>query len=185
MKFHKDILIIDFEATGNNPKIHQPIQLSAILLDKDTLREKASFNSYIKADLSSINDQHVADILNNINQKTLDTSPTKEEVISEFIKKFGTKEYFLASWVFNLDFQYLLNLLDSINISINEFDYHFIDIWPIAYFYLLKSGYTGGIRSEEMFSAFGINKRTTHDGLDDCRIEATILRQIAAQKYSW
>ena len=45
MKFPKDILIIDFEG------LKEPVQVGAILLDKDTLEERDSYSSYIFTDL--------------------------------------------------------------------------------------------------------------------------------------
>jgi hypothetical protein len=60
-----------------------------------------------------------------------------------------------------------------------KYDFHILDIWPIAYVHLLKNGYTGGTGSEEMFQAFGATARGLHDALEDCRIAAEVLRKIA------
>ena len=49
--FIKDIVIIDFEATGGDLRVAQPLQLGAILIDRETLKEKKAFSSFIAADL--------------------------------------------------------------------------------------------------------------------------------------
>ncbi len=46
--FNKDILILDIEATGVDFNKHELIEIGALLLDKKTLREKKSFESFIK-----------------------------------------------------------------------------------------------------------------------------------------
>ncbi|QQS22541.1 hypothetical protein IPM19_02820 [bacterium] len=48
MKLIKDILIFQIEATGVDIERDHIIQLSGILLDKDSLLEKNYFNSYVK-----------------------------------------------------------------------------------------------------------------------------------------
>ena len=57
MDFKKDLLLIDIEATGLDPKRHEIIQLAGILLDKKTLKEKKSFNAYIRPRKWSVRDK--------------------------------------------------------------------------------------------------------------------------------
>ena len=84
----------------------------------------------------------------------------------------------LASFVANSDVKNFEKILNSASIDFKSYDYHILDIWPIAYTHLLKQGYQGGIRSEEIFQALGTNPRGLHDALEDCRITAGVLRKI-------
>lgn len=173
MQFIKNILLIDFETTGGpNPYLAEPTQIGAVLLDKDSLSEKDNFSSYILADLGGKTTS-----VSGITQEMLKDAPSQAEVGQNFFKKFGT-DVILASWVEHLDRRILKKIIDAAGLDYTKYDYHFLDIWPIAYIYLLKQGYTGGIRSEEMFRAFGIKPRGHHDALEDCRIAANILRKI-------
>ena len=167
MKFLNDILLIDFEGLGT-----EPLQIGALLLDKETLEEKESFVSYIYADLKGMTLP-----VSWISQDMLNGAPSKAEVGRMIFEKFGTS-IMLGSWVADLDRTHFKKIIAAAGVDITLYDYHFFDIWPVAYLYLLKRGYTGGIHSEEMFQAFGANPRGLHNALEDCRIEAKILRNI-------
>ncbi len=178
MKFLKDLLIIDFEATGAQPSIDQPIQLAAILLDKETLQEKKSFSTKIKADLSITTDDEVKEIISGFSQTDLDAAPTKAETAKMFVDTFGLNDYLLSAWVMNLDDRYMEKVLTEGGYNFDELDYHKMDLFPIVYTYLVKSGYTGGIRTKNIYSYFGVERGAQHDALEDCRISAEILRKV-------
>ncbi|MDB5266586.1 MAG: hypothetical protein JWN89_401 [Parcubacteria group bacterium] len=164
MKFPKDILVIDFEG------MRAPKQIGAILLDKDTLAEKDSFVSYIHANL-----QGRSSVKSGITQEMLNGAPSQAEVGQEFFERFGSN-VIIASFVAELDMKHLRTLTASRN-GEEQYDYHVLDIWPIAYTHLLKTGYQGGMNSEDIFQAFGAKPRGSHDALEDCRIAADVLRK--------
>ncbi len=166
MKFGKDILIIDFEGFKN------PIQIGAVLLDKETLQEKDSFASYIYADLEG-----QASRASGITQEMINDAPKQGEIGKLVYEKFGT-DILLASFVQDLDINHFRKIMSAAGIDFKTYDYHILDMWPVAYIHLLKRGYTGGIRSEEIFQQFGAKPRGLHNALEDCRIVADILRKI-------
>jgi DNA polymerase III epsilon subunit-like protein len=175
MTFIKDILIIDFETTGLHPDRDLPIQLAAVLLDKETLEEKKTYTTFIKQDLSSADPEAMA--VNGIKQQDLDSAPSEAEVARALVETFGF-DVLLASWVEFLDRRMLERILKTADVNIRTFDYHFLDLWHVAYVHLLKQGYAGTIRSEAMFEALGLPKRGSHDALEDCRHAAEALRII-------
>lgn len=168
MKFPKDILIIDFEGKS------EPTQVGALLLDKDTLAEKDSFVSFIYRDFQG---EDRSKSVSGITQETLDNAPSQAEVGKMLFDKFGT-DILIGSWVDTLDIDHFRKIMKAAGIDWYDYDYHVLDIWPAAYIYLLKQGYAGGIRSEEMFREFGAKPRGLHDALEDCRIAADVLRKI-------
>lgn len=173
MTFSKDILIIDFEGVKN------PVQVGAILLDKETLEEKESFVSFIYADLGG-----VKVLKSGITQEMINDAPKQEEVGKMIYEKFGS-DVLIGSWVQNLDITHFVNLLSAAGIdflegrtSFKKYDFHVLDIWPIAYAHAVKQGYAGSILSEEMFQYYGAKPRGLHNALEDCRIAADVLRKI-------
>lgn len=166
MNFKKDILIIDFEGGLG------PVQLGAVLLNKETLEEKDNFVSYIWQDMKGEVKKTTG-----ISQKTLEGAPNMSEVAKTFLEKFGTN-VFLSGFVVDFDISQLKLILKEAGLEFKLYDYHIYDIWPLAYTHLLKNGYTGSIRSEEIFQAFGAKPRGFHDALEDCRITADVLRKI-------
>jgi DNA polymerase III alpha subunit (gram-positive type) len=166
MEFPKDILLIDFEGLA------EPVQIGAVLLDKETLMEKDNFVSYIWADLKGEIKQR-----SGISQETLKEAPTQKEVGEIIFKRFGT-DIMLAAWVANADIKNFEKIIIAAGLDFKQYDYHIFDIWPAAYIYLLKHGYSGNILSDDIFKAFGAKTRGLHDALDDCRIAADVLRKI-------
>lgn len=152
-----------------------PIQLAAILLDRNDLSEKSTFTSYIKQDLSSANPESLE--VSGINETHLKDAPSQNEVLKQFLDKFGTN-VLLCSYVELLDRRMLQKMLRDVGMSPIIYDHHYIDLWPVAYFYLLKQGYTGNINSDEMFAALGLPERGKHDALEDCRFAANVLRKV-------
>jgi len=166
MNFVKDILVIDFEG------FDEPKQIGAILLDKNTLEEKDSFVSYIYADMKG-----KKSIKSGITQDMLEGAPSQAEIGKIVYDKFGT-EVFICSFVSNLDLAHFRKIMLSAGVDFSKYDYHILDLWPVAYLYLLKQGYKGGIDSEEIFKAFGNKPRGLHNALEDCKIAADILRKL-------
>ncbi len=164
--FLKDLLIIDFEG-GVGPK-----QIGAVLLDKDTLEEKKIFSSYIYFDMKG-----KPSLSSGITQDMLDNAPSQAEVGKKVFEIFGS-DILLGSFIADIDFRHFRTIISSASIDQNLYDYHFLDIWPIAYTYLLKNGYKGDIRSDSIFQEFGIPKRGKHDALEDARIASQILRRV-------
>ncbi|MDD5535347.1 MAG: exonuclease domain-containing protein [Candidatus Pacebacteria bacterium] len=166
MKFKKDILIIDFEG------LKEPVQIGAVLLDKETLVEKDSFSTYIFADLKD-----KIKVISGISQETLKGAPTQAKVGQIIFEKFGT-DILIGAWVAKSDIKNFKKIIEAAGLDFNLYDYHILDIWPAAYIYLIKQGYNGGMRSEEIFKEFGAKPRDLHDALEDCRIVADVLREI-------
>lgn len=177
MEFIKDILIIDFEGNRLDGDIEasSPSQIGAILLDKKTLEEKKNFLSYIKFDYDAMTEE--AKRVHECTKEDIENAPTQKEVAEKFIETFD-RNVLLASWVTNMDMNFLNRLLKHVDLTVFDYDYHVLDLWPISYYYLLKKGYTGGIRSSEMFEALGVKRGDVHNALEDCRFEADILRKV-------
>ncbi len=165
-KIIKDVLIIDFEGK------EEPIQIGALLLDKESLIEKDSFISYIYADLHGASKSK-----SGITQDMLKNAPSQAEVGKMLFEKFGTN-ILIGSWVDTLDIEHFKKIINAAGITWGQYDFHVLGIWPAAYIYLLKQGYEGGIGSEEMFQFFGAKPRGLHNALEDCKITAEILRKI-------
>jgi len=170
--FPKDIVIVDFETSHKELEKAEPLQIGAILLDKDTLEEKKSFVSYIAN--SSVNENLK---INGITKEKLEGALSSSEVITTFIETFG-KDFIFSGWVCEKDRALFRKMLMSANINPSDFNFHILDIWPLAYTFLLKQGYTGSMGSEEMFQAFELPPRGEHNALEDCRYAAKVLRKI-------
>ena len=116
-------------------------------------------------------------VISGISQETLKGAPSQAEAGQMIFEKFGT-DIIIGSWVAKSDIKNFEKIITAAEIDLKLYDYHVLDIWPAAYIYLVKQGYSGGMRSEEMFKEFGAKPRGLHDALEDCRIAADVLRKI-------
>src|SRR5688572_13503399 len=86
--FNKDLLLFDIECTGVDFRKHEIIQLAAILLDKKTLKQKKSFNSFIRPKRWR-NREPEAMAVNNISWEQVKGAPALRSVLQKFQAKFG------------------------------------------------------------------------------------------------
>lgn len=181
MNFKHDILLIDLETTGLDASKQEIIQIAAILLDKKTLKEKKFFVSYVKptkwAQRNLVSMQ-----INKISFDTLKNAPSVEKVLNNFNAEFGTNVV-LAYYGGPVDMDFLRAAYKKINKPF-KFDYHYFNLWPVFYAYLASKNLLknskkfSGFSLEDLMKKFKIKSKSRHDALEDCRIEAEILRKI-------
>lgn len=92
--------MLDFE--GRN----KPVQIGAVLLDKETLEEKDSFVSYVHQDLTTVQTK------SGITQEMLAGAPPQEEFGKTLVEKFGT-DFLIGVWVANMDTQHFRTLITA------------------------------------------------------------------------
>ncbi len=184
MNFKKDILLIDTEFSGFDvPKKHDLLQIAAVLLDKKTLKEKKSFNTYIKPFKWKSRDMESMAV-NKITWDMVKDAPTLSAAIKKFNKAFP-KNVIQAFYVGYNDKRILTDAYNRAGVKW-PFDYHYFDLWALCYAYLAKHNM---LKSKKDFAGFGlesliktlkidINKNQMHDALVDCRLEGEVLRKI-------
>src|SRR5258708_7144499 len=136
MKFIKDILWFDLTTTGPDSEKDNIIQLSAVLLDKDNLLEKAVFNFYVRVSLlDAIITKHAQ--LLNIPFDDLRKSQKIYDVIKKFHSTFGNKVLLATHNTQSLFF--LKNAFKKALIPFN-YDSHILELWTLGYIYTLNYG---------------------------------------------
>lgn len=181
MDFKKDILLIDLETTGLDSSRQEIIQLAAVLLDKKTLKEKEVFNTFVKPSHWGKRDPESMKV-NGIAWDQVKGAPTLKKALADFHQLFGT-DVVLAYYGGPVDMDFLRAAYKKVNRRF-EFDYHYFNLWPVFFTYLAKRNklknakkFTG-FTLEDFMKEFKIKSENRHDALEDCRIEAEILRKI-------
>ena len=186
MHFKKDILLIDLETTGLDAAKQEIIQLAAILLDKKNLKEKKVFASYVKPkkwrqrNLESMQ-------VNKITLADLADAPDLKKVIGEFETEFGT-DVILAYYGGPVDMDFLREAYKKIKKPF-RFDYHYFNLWPVFFAYLASKNQLDnskkftGFSLDDFMKKFKIKSKARHDALEDCRVEAEILRRIMSKAW--
>lgn len=180
--FKRDFLLIDIEATGTDITRHEMIQLAAVLLDKKTLEEKASFNSYIKPKKWALRSRE-AMAVNQIPWDELKDAPDMRSVLKYFVSCFP-KEVTMAHYGGMIDIPFLAAAFRDSKMKY-PYDYHVFDFWPVFYTYMAGQKKLTDPTKIPGFSLDSIAKHfkvkvdgKRHDALTDCRVEAEVLRHV-------
>lgn len=174
MKLIKDLLIIHLETTGNDPDRDHIIQLSAVLLDKDSLLEKNFFNSYVKVSFLDGTLQKHSEQLG-IQFDTLRKSGKINEVINNFIDVFGYEPLLASNSVQNYLF---LRAAFKKTLTPFKYDRHLVDIWSLGYIYALHIGIKKMPTLTTLADHFNIQLKNSADGLEKARAIAAVLKKI-------
>jgi DNA polymerase III epsilon subunit-like protein len=174
MKFIRDILFFDINATGQDPDKDSIIQLSAVLLGRDNLLEKANFNSCVRVSfLDSIINEHSK--LLRVDYETLRKSPKIYDCIKQFRHKFG-RDLLLGTH----NFSSVLFLKAAFRKAAVPFDYdsHIIDLWTLGYVYTLNYGLKKMPTFNTFLDYFKIKQKRPWDSMEKVRLEVEVFRKI-------
>ncbi len=174
MKLIKDILMFAIETTGTDADKDHIIQLGAVLLDKDNLLEKKTFNSYIKVSfLDGTIASHAEQL--GIPFDTLRKSPKITEVLREFIKAFDYEPLLASHSVQNFLF---LRQAFKKNLVPFKYDAHIVDLWSLSYIYILHYGIKKIPTLNTLSTHFNLKIKNQNDALERARLSAEVFRRI-------
>jgi DNA polymerase III epsilon subunit-like protein len=180
--FHQDILLLDLEMTGLDPVKNDIIEIAGLRLDKNSLKEIARFESFVKpAHPENIDPEAMA--VSQIKLAELHDKPDLATVMRQLLDTCGT-DVVLAGWGVNTDTAFLKATFKNLGQPF-PFDYHTLDIWVLAYTYAAKHGLLtntkrrDGFAMEDIANHFGIAvPASRHTALADCLLEAELLRHL-------
>ncbi len=182
MDFKKDLLLIDLETTGLDAQKHEIIQIGAVLLDRKTLKEKEVFSSYSKPAKWKKRDPESMKI-NGITWENLKGAPSLKEVLGRFSGLCRPENVVLSYYGGPLDMDFLREAYKKAGLKW-QFDYHYFNLWAVFYAFLASknklrnSKKFTGFSLDDFMKEFKIKSNSRHDALEDCRIEAEVLRRI-------
>jgi DNA polymerase III epsilon subunit-like protein len=174
MRFIKDILFFEIQTTGPDVDKDSVIQLSAILLDKDNLLEKANFNSHIRMSyLDSLLLQHAS--LLRIDYETMKRSPKVYDAVKQFKQKFDPGILLATHNLANVLF--LKNAFKKAAVPY-EYDHHILELWTLGYIYTLNYGLKKMPTFTTFLDYFKLKQLRPWDSMEKVRLEAEIFRKI-------
>lgn len=177
MRFARDLLLIELETTGPNPEKDFPIQLAAVLLDRDNFLEKMAFNSYIKHPFAQTTNDRIVETLG-IPKEQWMRAPNLKTVIQAFKETFPYSSTIASQNILNVNF-----LRESFRRTAipYEFDYHILELWTIGYLFTAMQNIKKLPTAETVASFFKITKEKDHDALATARFHAEILRKLSTR----
>ena len=174
MKFIKDILLFDIQATGPDYDKDPIIQLAAVLLDKDNLLEKKFFNSYVRVSLLEATISHHAQLLS-IPFETMQKSAKIYDVTKNFRLIFGNDLLLGAHNVSRLLF-----LKQAFKKAAVPWDYNhqFLDLWTLGYLHTLHYGIKKMPTFHTFVDLFALKQKNRHNAFERVRLSGEIFRRI-------
>lgn len=204
-KISNHYLVLDLETISRSPYTTEPCEISALVIDCDTLEIKdgGEFSSLCQpTDWSLVQDEALAK--NKITREMLEGAPTQEFVFKqfcEFTKKFTRSDKVwdqLIACGYNIS-SFDLTILDRLCMKYNYVNkngdpllYHPIHRFDVLDFIRLFFHNTDELPSYSLDSVcdyFGINREGSHRALTDCQNTykimkrfLTFFRQLAPKK---
>lgn len=178
--FDRDLLVLDVETTGANPRVHQIVSIGAVLLDRATLDEVKSMSSLVRVTPEAIAQADpIAMQIHGLMLNRLEAAPTPLDVVTRFLDSFGANFYF-CGWNICFDTQFIAALFEQAGRrqDFDSFRFHRLDLWS-----LLEVAWLRGLVSmppeslSRVCRMFEIERQKVHDALEDARISAEILRR--------
>ncbi|MCL5774967.1 MAG: exonuclease domain-containing protein [Patescibacteria group bacterium] len=174
MRFIKDLLFFDVNATGADTDKDSVVQLSAILVDKNNLLEKDYFNAYIRVSyLDSVIFEHAK--LLGIEAEVLRKSPKVFDAVKQFRAKFGDRAMLATHNVANLMF--LKSSFKKAGLPF-DFDPHVVELWTLGYVYALNYGLKKMPSFATFLDYFKLKVKNPADALERTRLEVEIFKKI-------
>ena len=172
----RDILVIDLETSGVEPEKHGIVQIGAVVLDQVEYLEHAHFSSYIRLPDDLEYDEE-AGLVNQIPENVARSAfnPRINDVLDELEKFADPRSVTLAAWNGTFDFDFLRFTYRKLNRPW-PYDYHFIELWTLAWFMLPE---IASPSLAKVIAELDLDKLKAHDALEDVRMEASVLRELA------
>jgi DNA polymerase III epsilon subunit family exonuclease len=173
-----NICFIDFETTGIDLFLDDPIELGAILTNSSGEVIK-QFHSYISP--SSVKKFSKSAIeVHGINFSDVSDSPTQGEVINDFFEYFGT-DFRFAGWNTNFDigfFRKICHLNNKMKLY-NSIQYRHIDVQTICFIAVEFNILNRSITSlSDLADFFGIQRKKKHSAIEDAFITFKIYQNL-------
>lgn len=156
--FPRDYVVLDLEITGLSPEYDEIIEMSAIRYAGGEKTE--TFSSLIKPKYEV--DEYITE-LTGITNEMLESAPSIEEKIDEFIRFIG--ESLIVGYNVNFDINFIYDNL--LRIKGKEFKNSYVDVMRIARKALPELPHH---RQKDIANYYGINTDGSHRALVDCEI---------------
>lgn len=169
--------ILDLETTGINQFYDQPIEIGAILVDKN-LKVIDKFHSYIQIP-ETLNFSISAKKTHGLDENFLRNKPPQAMVLKNFFLQFGY-DFRFVTWNMSFDVGFFRRICYENNFQ-NEFDklnYRHLDLQSMFFYYCDKNGYHNLRSLDDACGHFGIYRSRYHNALEDAQITYEVFKRL-------
>ncbi len=171
----RDILLVDLETSGTDPLRHGIAQVGALLLDQVTFDEHGTIDLHVRLAESDEIDPESAKVsrIDELAARSAFAVPLAEAL--DQLEALGKPdEVVLAAWNADFDVSFLRAAYRRLDRPW-PWDFHVLELWSVAW--ALRPDLPSPTIAQAK-KALEIGNPHTHDALEDCRLEAEILRRL-------
>lgn len=184
MQYPDRLCFLDFETTGINVFIDEPIQIGAVLINTN-LEIEQTFLSYIRLPSKDTYDELLKRYNNSfkihgIPLETIEYAPSQKLVICDFFEQFGT-DYRFINWNIGFDNDMLKKMCYFNNEmeTYNKVNYRLIDLQTICYTLKLRGIIPMDVNSmQDVADHFFIPRQKYHDALNCAKVALEIYKKF-------
>ncbi|ENU17007.1 3'-5' exonuclease [Acinetobacter lwoffii] len=172
--------VLDLETTGINQFYDQPIEIGAILVDKN-LKILDRFHSYMHIP-ETLKFSNSAKETHGLDESFLRNKPTQAMVLKRFFHQFGY-DFRFVTWNMSFDIGFFRRMCYENNFQ-KEFDklnYRHLDLQSMFFYYCEKKGYLNLRSLDDACQHFGISRSQYHNALEDVQITYNVFKKLMSK----
>lgn len=170
----RPLLFIDLEMTGLNPLTHEIVEVGAIVVNGRTLEVEKEYEAKVLPKNIATATQEALDINGYSPEKWKDARPLSD-VLQE-LRSMAPKAM-IAGWNVWVDAKFLEIAYLNENIPW-EFDYHVLDVVPMAWEYAQKDPELKELRLSALCERIGVPRDNLHQALADIQVTVAAFKKL-------
>lgn len=172
----RPLLFIDLEMTGLDPRVHEILEVGALLVDGGTLEIKSEYETKIKPENIENADPKALE-LNRYQEKEW----TKAVPLRQVLEKLNelAPQGMIAGWNITFDWMFLEMAYRQHDIK-PAFDYHKIDVLGIAWYWALKHPEIKEVKLSKFCEYFKIDRKDAHRALADIKATFAVFKKLVS-----
>lgn len=170
----RPLLFIDLEMTGLDPTVHEIIEVGALVVDGRTLEVKQEYEAKVKPEHIETADPEALKI-NGYKAENWTGAKQISEVLGDLNNL--APGALVVGWNMSVDWSFLESAHKKTGVK-RTFDYHTIDILPLAWEYALKHSEIKEIKLSEFCKHFKIERGEKHQAMADIKATYQVFRKL-------
>jgi DNA polymerase III alpha subunit (gram-positive type) len=170
----RKLLFVDLETTGLDVDVHEIVEVGCLVVNGRTLKVEKEYHAKVKPQHIETADKEALEI-NQYSEKAWKDAKPLKEVLREVIEL--APKGMIAGWKVDFDWQFLEKGFKKYGMKHN-FDYHLLDVVPIAYRYFLSKKKPMKLGLRDISRSLGIEIPDKHDAMTDIKATYKVFRKL-------
>lgn len=173
----RPLLFVDLEMTGLDPTVHEIIEIGALVVDGRTLEVKQEYEAKVVPEHIETADPEALKINGYKAQDWKQAQPLEQVITTLNTIAPGAM---VVGWNMAVDWSFLEQAHKKTEVK-RSFDYHTIDVLPMAWAYAQNHPEIKEIKLSEFCKHFEIQREAKHRAMADIKATYELFRKLLAK----